>query len=471
MLRIKSFLFVLLLAITLVNCKTEIKQQRPNIIFIMADDLGYGDIEPFGQKLIETPHLSRMANEGMKFTNHYAGTSVCAPSRCSLITGMHTGRTEVRGNLQAPDGGQMPISDEAVTVGELLQSAGYTTGMVGKWGLGNYGTTGDPNKQGFDFFYGYTDQVLAHNHFPEYLLRNGEKEFLNNKVTYLDSGAWHKGLGSFTTEKKDFADDLFTNEALTFISDNAGNPFFLYLPYIIPHDNGEAPDDSRFEAPDQRQYTSKDWSKNEKDYAASISYLDDYVGKILNHLTKLKLEKNTLVIFTSDNGPYTDKMRFNSSGGLRGIKRDLYEGGSKVPFIAWWPGTIKEGTSSDHISAFWDFMPTVCELGGVTQPYESDGISYLPALLGKTGQKNHDYLYFEFHEQGGSQAVRQGKWKAVLLNVKTPNPRAMELYDLDKDPAEANNIADQHPEKVKEMIDLMEKAHRPSPLFLFPGEQ
>lgn len=446
-------------------------QQKPNIIFIVADDLGYGDIEPFGQRLIKTPNLSRMAEEGMKFTNHYAGTSVCAPSRCVLMTGLHTGHAEIRGNLQNPmANGQIPLSAEVTTVAELLKSAGYRTGMIGKWGLGDYGTTGNPNEQGFDFFYGYTDQVLAHNHFPEYLLRNGKKEYLKNKVTYLEYNDWHKGLGSYTTEKKDFADELFTKEALKFIAENKKKPFFLYLPFIIPHDNGEAPEGSRFEAPSQREYASTDWSKNEKDYAASITYLDDYVGKIIEQVKKSRLEKNTLIIFTSDNGPYTDKMRFNSSGGLRGFKRDLYEGGPRVPFIAWWPGKIKSNSVSDHVSAFWDFMPTAAELAGIKQSFITDGISYLPELTGKGIQAKHPYLYFEFHEQEGSRSVRQGNWKAVQLKIKTKTPMPVELFNLETDPFEANNIADKHPEKVAELEKIMNESHVPSALFPLPSE-
>ncbi len=465
------FLSISFTVLSLTNFTLSEAQQKPNIIFIMADDLGYGDIEPFGQQLIKTPNLSRMAEEGMKFINHYAGTSVCAPSRCSLITGLHTGHAEIRGNLQhSTANGQTPLSTEAVTVAELLKTAGYRTGMIGKWGLGDYGTSGNPNEQGFDFFYGYTDQVLAHNHFPEYLLRNGKKEYLNNKVTYLDPTAWHRGLGSYSTEKKDFADELFTKEALKFISENRKRPFFLYLPFIIPHDNGEAPEGSRFEAPSQREYASTDWSKNEKDYAASITYLDDYVGRIIEHVRKLKLEKNTLIIFTSDNGPYTDKMRFNSSGGLRGFKRDLYEGGPRVPFIAWWPGKIKSNTVSNHISAFWDFMPTVAELAGVKNTFVTDGISYVPELTGRGTQAEHPYLYFEFHEQDGSRCVRQGNWKAVQLKIKTEEPMPVELYNLETDPAEANNLADKYPDKVAELEKIMNEAHRLSELFPLPME-
>lgn len=443
-------------------------QEKPNIIFIMADDMGYGDIEPFGQQLIKTPNLDRMSREGMKLTNHYAGTSVCAPSRCVLMTGLHTGHAEIRGNMQNKDAaGQLPISDATITVAELLKTAGYATGMIGKWGLGDIGTAGDPTKQGFDFFYGYTDQVLAHNHFPEYLWRNTEKEMLNNKVNYLEKSGWHKGLGSVSTEKNDFADELFAREALKFITENRNNRFFLYLPFIIPHVNDEAEKGFQYETPSQREYESEAWTKDEKDYAASISFLDDYVGKILDHLKSLRLDKNTLVIFTSDNGPRVDKLRFKSSGKFRGFKRDLYEGGVRVPFIAWWPGQIKPGSVSHHISGFWDFLPTVCVLAGVNEPYTSDGISLVPTLTGKGKQMQHDYVYFEFHEGAGSQAVRQGYWKAVVKGIKTKTPEPLELYDLEKDQSETTNLASQFPDKVAELRALMDKSHKPSNAFPF----
>ena len=446
-------------------------QEKPNIIFIMADDMGYGDIEPFGQQLIKTPNLSRMASEGMKFTNHYAGTSVCAPSRCVLMTGLHTGHAEIRGNIQnKAAAGQLPISDSTVTVAELLKTAGYETGMIGKWGLGDIGTTGDPTKQGFDFFYGYTDQVLAHNHFPEYLYRNTQKENLNNKVKYLEKSGWHNGLGSVSTEKNDFANELFTREALKFITANRDNKFFLYLPFIIPHVNDEAEKGFQYEAPSQREYASKPWTKDEKDYAASISYLDDYVGRILDHLKSSGLDKNTLVIFTSDNGPRVDKLRFKSSGVFRGFKRDLYEGGVKVPFIAWWPGQIKPGSVSDHISGFWDFLPTVCVLADIQESYTSDGKSLVPTLTGKGKQLQHDHIYFEFHEGDGSQAIRQGNWKAIVKAIKTKTPAPLELYDLEKDPSETTDLASKFPDKVTEMKTLMIKSHKASKAFPFYSE-
>ncbi len=463
----KKYLSYLVAAVLVSFSNGIVAQTRPNIIFILADDMGYGEIEPFGQRLIKTPNLTRMANEGMMLTNHYAGTAVCAPSRCALMTGLHTGHAEVRGNQQYKTrNGQLPMSDQAVTVAELLKTAGYATGLIGKWGLGDTGTTGDPNKQGFDFFYGYTDQVLAHNHFPQFLIRNGAKEYLRNEVAYLDSSSW----GSITKTRKDFADELFMKEAIKFITENQHRNFFLYLPFIIPHCNDEGLKDFQYEAPSQREYASQPWSKDEKDYAASISYLDEYVDKILDHLKKLRLDSNTLVIFTSDNGPRVNQMRFKSSGDLRGFKRDLYEGGIRVPFIAWWPGHIKNKSVSDHVSTFWDFMPTACALAGVQQPYTSDGISYLPTLLAKGNQPKHDYVYFEFHEGDGAQAVRKGKWKAVVRGVKRENPSSFELYNLENDAAEKNNVANQNPEISAEMSAIIKRAHVPSEAFALPAD-
>lgn len=446
-------------------------QDKPNIIFIMADDLGYGDIGPYGQKFIDTPNLDQMASEGLVFTQHYAGTSVCAPSRCVLMTGLHTGHSEIRANKEFAPNGQLPLSDSALTIATVLKNNGYHTGLIGKWGLGEFGTSGDPLRHGFDFFYGYTDQVLAHNHFPEYLIRNGKKEMLNNTVEYLDSTEWHKGRGSVTTKKVDFADALFTQEAIQFIDRNKDHPFFLYLPYIIPHDNGEAGEGARFEAPTQLHYKNqKGWTKDEKDYAASITYLDRYVGDILDHLQKSGIAQKTLVIFTSDNGPFTDRFRFDSAGGLRGIKRDLYEGGIRVPFLAWWPGRIAAGRETQHVSTFYDFFATASELAGVKDIPATDGISFAPVLLGRD-QKVHPYIYFEIHEEGGGQALRKGDWKLVRNNVKSPQPDPPELYNLATDLKESVDVSRQNPELTSELTDLISKARTPSSMFPIPADQ
>lgn len=302
-------------------------QMKPNIIYILADDLGYGDLSCFGSKLIKTPNLDTLAAKGLILTRHYS-TAVCAPSRASLMTGKHMGHCEIRGNKQDTilGRGQRPLSDTAITVAKILQKAGYNTALIGKWGLGEHGTSGDPLKQGFNTYYGYTDQVLAHNHYPEYLLKNGVKIPLNNQVKYLDSNQWHKGRGSYSLIKNDYSQDNFTQEALRFITNNRSNPFFLYFAPIIPHDNGEAPISEMIEAKNLEPYQNESWSDDEKRYAASITYLDNEIGKIVSLLEKEGLSQNTLLTFTSDNGPKKLDL-FKSNGKLRGVKRDLYEGG------------------------------------------------------------------------------------------------------------------------------------------------
>jgi len=469
---LKWLLFALTFAsIFLLSCTdSDNHNRKPNIIFIMADDLGYADLGCYGQEIIQTPNLDKMAADGILFTQHYAGNAVCAPSRCALMTGKHMGHAEVRGNKQAEPSGQMPISAKTVTVAELLKNAGYSTGMIGKWGLGIENSTGDPNKQGFDFYYGYLDQVLAHNYFPEFLIRNGEKEYLDNEVKYLSKDAWHEGLGSYSVKKVDYSHDLFEQETINFIERHKENSFFLYLPYTIPHDNGEALEDQRMEIPDYGIYKEMHWGNDQKGYAAMITRLDETVGKILDKIKETGIDENTLVIFTSDNGPemgYFFSDFFNSNGDLRGGKRDLYEGGIRVPFIARWPGKIKPGTQSDQISAFWDFLPTACEIAGVQIPDDTDGISILPALTGESVQPKHEYLYWEFYERAGAKAIRKGNWKAVKNNLKSDINSPVELYNLENDPGEKVNLANEFPGIVKEMDQLMNKASTPSPVFSF----
>lgn len=449
------------------SCKskqTNSQNEKPNIIYILADDMGYSDLGCYGSKKVLTPNIDQMAKEGMRFTRHYAGTSVCAPSRCSLMTGLHTGHCQVRGNAQHESGGQMPLAENTQTVARLLHDAGYNTALIGKWGLGDPGTTGEPTKQGFDQYFGYTCQVYAHNHYPEFLIRNGEKEYIGNKVVYRDSSEWHGGRGSYTTQMVQNAHHLFTNEAIEFIEKNQTTPFFIYLAVVFPHDNGEAEPGKRYELPSYQPYdTCLGWSESEKGYAAQISLLDAEVGKIMNKLQELKLDENTLVIFTSDNGGDAPGFFLNeSNGNLRGIKRDMYEGGLRVPFIAHWKGTIAAGTINNHVSAFWDFLPTACDIAGIKQPVQTDGISYLPALLGRE-QTEHVYLYWEFHEQGKKQAVLQGDWKGIRLNVaKNPNG-PIELYNLTNDPSESSNIAKDHPDIVAKFDSLMKVSHTHDP--------
>jgi len=443
---------------------------RPNIIFIMADDLGYADLGCYGQQLIQTPNLDQMAAEGMRFTQHYAGSAVCAPSRCALMTGMHMGHAQVRGNAQAQPSGQAPITDEAFTVAELLKQGDYETALVGKWGLGVEGTSGDPLQQGFDTYYGYLDQVLAHNYYPEYLLRDGEKEMLANEVKYLDTSAWHEGLGSYATEKIEYSHDLFTEEALRFIEKPRDNPFFLYMALTIPHNNGEAPAGEKQEVPSYEPYADQDWPSDTRGYAAMITRMDQDIGRILEKLQQVGMDENTLLIFTSDNGPMPDKDftdYFDSNGPLRGGKRFLYEGGIRVPMIARWPGHIAPGTESDHLSAFWDFLATAGDVAGLPIPEDTDGLSYLPAMVGEE-QPEHEYLYWEFPEKGYSLALRKGQWKAVRNNLRENPDAPVELYNLEQDLGEENNVADQHPEVVQELTRLMQEAHRPSERFPMP---
>lgn len=419
---------------------------KPNIIFVMADDLGYGDLGCYGQKTIKTPHIDRMAAEGMRFTDHYAGCTVCAPSRCSLMTGLHTGHTYVRGNKEIQPMGQLPLPADTVTVPKVLKQAGYKTALIGKWGLGGPNSTGTPNKQGFDYFYGYLCQRHAHNYYPEFLFRNTERIPLPNKV----AGNRPDGAG-VATEKIAYSYDLMATEALKFVEENKDGPFFLYLAITIPHANNEA---SRkgMEVPDHGIYADKDWPEAQKGHAAMITRLDRDMGRLLRELKTLGIDDNTVVFFTSDNGPHreggADPNFFNSNGPLRGIKRDLYEGGIRVPMIAWWPGRIEAGSTNDHVSAFWDFMPTLATLSGAKPPKDTDGLCLVPTLLNiPNKQEEHEFLYWEFHERGSKQAVRMGRWKAVRFGAAGK----LELYDLETDVGETNNVADQHTEVVAEI--------------------
>ena len=437
--------------------------QTPNIIFILADDLGYGDLGCYGQETIQTPNLDRMAAEGMIFTDHYAGSTVCAPSRCCLMTGLHTGHAYVRAN------GRLPLRPSDVTVAEALQRAGYTTGIVGKWGLGEPDTTGIPNRQGFDHWFGYLNQRHAHNYYPDYLWRNEEKVELSNEVRPVNPP------GGVATKRVQYSHDLFTADALEFVAQNKDGPFFLYLAYTIPHANNEAKNEG-MEVPSYGRYAQEDWPDPQKGHAAMITRMDGDIGRLFARLKSLGLDEKTLVLFSSDNGPHreggADPQFFGSSGPLRGHKRDLYEGGIRVPLIARWPGRIAAGSGTNHVSAFWDFLPTCCDLVGVVPPADIDGLSMLPTLLGKPErQRQHRYLYWEFHEQGKKQAVRMGNWKAVRLNVaKHPNG-PIELYDLDRDLGEEVNIADEHPEMVGKMAALMATARTPSERWSWPEQR
>lgn len=465
----KTFLF-LLLSVILFNCtEKSTEPAKPNIIYILADDLGYGDLGCYGQTTIQTPQTDKMASQGMKFTDHYSGSTVCAPSRCTLMTGLHTGHSRVRGNATAP------LLPEDVTVAKLLQEAGYKTGLIGKWGLGEAGSTGTPNKQGFDYFFGYLNQINAHNSYPEFLWRNEEKVMLDNKVEIIQK-SYAKGVGSVAREKNTHSHDLFTDEALKFIDTNKDSSFFLYLAYTIPHANNEGIPMGQIgmEVPDLGIYKEKDWPEAQKAHAAMITLLDKDVGTILQKLNDLNLGKNTLVIFTSDNGPHNeggaDPEFFDSNGKLKGMKRDLYEGGVRVPTIAWWPGKISEGTESNHISAFWDFLPTACELAGIPITDNTDGISFLPTLVGRN-QKQHEYLYWEFMEKGGRQGVRKNNWKAVRYDMADNPDAPIQLFDISTNIGEENNLSFDYPEILKEMDLIMKTTHTPSDVFQFNYEK
>lgn len=433
---------------------------KPNLIYILADDLGIADFGCYGGRIIKTPQVNRMAREGMRFTEHYSGSTVCAPTRCVLMTGKHTGHARIRGN-SGPD-----LKPEDVTIAELLKQAGYATGIVGKWGLGEAGSTGVPNKQGFDFWYGYLNQRNAHHYHPPFLWRNGAKD-------------WFPGNPKLRTH---YSHDLFTKEALKFIDNHRDQPFFLYVAYTLSHVDLDVPDDSKVpyvgKLGEEKPYGKPGGQhyRHEKQpratFAGMTSRLDRDVGRIMDFVKRLGLAENTLVIFSSDNGPTSaggaDPEFFDGNGIYRGIKRDLYEGGIRAPMIAWWPGRIKGGSTSGHVSAHWDVLPTFAELAGVAPPSDVDGISFAPTLLGKSDrQRQHEHLYWEFYEKGGKQALRQGDWKVVRVGLmKNPNV-PIELYNLADDPGEQRDIAAAHPDVVQRMTALLKSASAPDPNYSF----
>lgn len=448
----------------LAACKKEAprKEQPMNVIYILADDLGYGDIGCYGQQKIKTPNIDKMAQQGMLFTQHYAGCTVSAPSRCSLMTGLHTGHSQIRGNKEIKPEGQQPMSADTYTLGKLMKSAGYTTGIFGKWGLGYPGSTSVPSNMGFDEFFGYNCQRQAHTYYPDHLWHNNDTVFLHEND--------NEG-------RKVYSQDLIHEHALKFIRDNKDKPFYAMLTYTLPHAELNLPHDSIYRMYEnvfeEVPYDGKmGYHPSEKPYAsfaAMVTRLDKYVGDIMAELKELGLDKNTIVIFTSDNGPHREGGAnpdyFRSYGPLKGVKRDVYEGGIRVPMVAWCPDKIKAGVKTDHISAFWDVMPTLAELTGVTLPEAGDGISFLPTLFSQEGQQQHDYLYWEFHELNGREALRSGNWK--LIRQPVVGETILELYDLSNDIHEDNNLAQQNPEKVKELEVLMDGARTESPLFNF----
>lgn len=438
---------------------------KPNIVFILADDLGYGDIGCYGQQHIATPNIDRLAAEGMRFTRFYAGAPVCAPSRAVLMTGRHVGHVSVRGNAGGKIGdlasmGPQTLKRDELTIAEMLKKAGYATALIGKWGLGELGSGSEPTRRGFDFFFGYLNQHHAHNYYPAFLIRNESPVRLKNEVP--GEGVFGQGYAS---KKVEYSADLFADEAARWIEAHKGGPFFLYLALTLPHANNEAHRDLRdgAEVPDLGAYAGKDWTEPDKGQAAMVARLDHDAGRILALLKKLDLDDRTLVIFASDNGPHResghDPAFFNASGGLRGIKRDLYEGGIRVPFIVRWPGRIAAGQTSAHVGYFGDVMSTLAELSGATAPGGIDSLSFAPALLGQP-QKKHGALYWEFHEGGTRQAVLLDEhWKGVRLRPGAP----LELYDLTTDPGETNNVASAQPEVAKRIEELLATARSENP--------
>ena len=426
-------------------------RREPNIVLIVADDLGYGDLGSYGQGRILTPHLDALAAEGMHFTQFYAGSSICAPSRCCLMTGLHTGHARIRHNF-APTGDRLGLRPNDLTVAELLKGAGYATAIFGKWGMGLHRTPGTPNSQGFDEFLGRINDRTSQ-YYPEFLWRNEEKEVLEDNLV---------------GEPGIYSQDLYTQEALTFIEVHRDGPFFLYLPYNYPHMNEVRVEgkiiDENMAVPSDEPYTSEPWPQVEKNFAAMITRMDRDIGRIISHLRDLGIDRNTCVFFTSDNGPHNEgghkSTFFKSQGGLRGSKRSLFEGGIRVPMIAWWPGTVEAGVISDQVWASWDFLPTAADLAGVKLPADRhfDGISMLPALLGEP-QQDHDFLYWEYPTRSNfKQAVRMGDWKGVRRGHNSN----IELCDLTQDIKEENDIADRHPEIVAEIARIMETEHTES---------
>jgi arylsulfatase A-like enzyme len=419
---------------------------RPNIVFIMADDLGYGDLGCYGQKLIQTPNIDRMAQEGTRFTHCYAGAPVCAPSRSALMTGQHTGHTRVRDNSGrvggVPDeisgeGHRIPLLDNDITIAEVLKQAGYATGMTGKWGLGEAGTTGEPNRQGFDEWYGYLNQNHAVFYFTDYLWRNAKRETI---------------FANANNARQAYTHDLFTEFALDFIRRHHHEPFFLYVPYTIPH--------ADLEVPSLEPYTGRDWPEEAKIFAAMVTRMDRSVGKILELLEQLNIDDNTLVFFTSDNGsPIGGGPLFNSNGVFQGKKGTLQEGGLRTPMIVRWPNKVPRDRVSETPWYFPDILPTLAELSGAQLPQSIDGISILPSLLGQPQDLSQRIMYWERPPGRFQQAARQGKWKALRPGRNQP----LRLYDVVADPTESSNVAAEHPDLITKFEAYFSTARTESP--------
>ncbi|MFD2157514.1 arylsulfatase [Rubritalea tangerina] len=418
--------------------------KKPNIIFVMVDDAGLGDFTNYGGKHIKTPVMERMAKQGLQFNNAYSGNAVCGPTRCTLMTGLHPGHAIRRANKSL--NGLLPLSSDSVTVASVLKKQGYATGGFGKWGLGNVGTTGVPEKQGFDLWYGYYDQKHAHNYYPSFLVRNSKEEPLK---------------GNANNKKQQYTHYLIEEETLKFIDKNKDHPFFCYAAWTPPHGQFVIPAND----PNLAYYKDKPWSQTVKNYAAMVSLLDAGVGRILERLEKHGIAENTLVVYTSDNGANGQFIKaLNSNAGLKGGKRSLYEGGIRAPFVAYWPGTIKPNTSTDALVGQLDLLETAAEMAGVKNTPPNDGISFLPLLLGKQQPSPHPFLYFEIYEGAFQQCVRMGNWKGYRKGLKDP----VALYDLSKDPSETTNVADKHPDVAKQLETILTREHSPTPNYKAP---
>ena len=437
------WLIAALLVLSSSPTSNAVQARKPNVVFILADDLGYGDIGPYGQKHILTPNLDRLAAQGLRFTHAYAGAAVCAPSRSVLMTGLHTGHTAVRANA-----GTIPLRADDLTVARVLERAGYRSGGFGKWGLGDAGSAGVPTRHGFTEFFGYLHQIHAHTYFPEFLWHNEQK---------------HPLPGNAHGARAEYSADLIAERAMRFIREHRDEPFFLYAAFALPH--------GRFEVPNDEPYGGRDWPQPEKNFASMVTRLDGYVGRIIALLTELKLDRDTIVFFSSDNGGVSgeghDVKRFRSNGPFRGEKATLYEGGIRVPMIVRWPGRVAENTTSEAPWAFWDFLPTVAALAGTRAPDGIDGISMLPTILGAGGRgpgSVRDFFYWEhqtFNRQTSAlrtdtmiQAVRMDDWKAVRPKPGTP----LELYDLARDVGETSNVAAAHPDVIARIESYLQTA-------------
>ena len=442
-------------------CLVFVAAEPPNVVFIMADDLGYGDLGCYGQRRIMTPNIDRLAEQGARFTEAYAGSTVCAPSRCVLMTGKHTGHTFMRGNRR------LPLPAEEVTLAEVLSERGYATTLIGKWGLGNPGGSGEPTLQGFDSYFGYPDQGHAHNYYPEFLVRNGERVPLDNVVP----DAYRSGAGHATV-KNTYSHDLLMAEALDWVDAHHEENFFLFLPLTIPHANNEAGNEG-MEVPDLGSYADRDWPEPQKGTAAMITRMDAGIGALMAKLEEHGVAENTIVIFTSDNGPHreggNDPDFFDSNGPLKGIKRSMHDGGIRVPMIVRWPGRVPAGTTVDGPWGFVDVVPTLAEVIGAPAPPDQDGLSVLP--LWRTGSQPDladRWQYWEFHEGGYHQAARRGRWKAVR---PTGKGGPLELYDLENDLGETDDVASEHPEITAVFVDYLESARVPSEHWRTPAEK